>query len=533
MEVARHMKGKVKHGASSAATFLLIVALLLVLNLISVNLFARLDLTQGKVFSLSKASKEVIRNLDDRLIIRVYFTPDLPPPYNSLARYLKDQLEEYQAYAGGKLKLEMIDPIEEKELEAQRYGIPPLQVNALEDDQIEIKKVYMGLVLLFEDKKEVIPVVQNISGLEYELTSAIRRISTRTPTSIGFLVGKDGPDPETELTYLNQALSRYYEVKRINLDEGERIPASVRVLIILGPGKPLSLYEKYWIDQFLMKGGKLAFLFNHIEVDLQQAKAEKLNLGLEEFLQNYGIKINDDLVIDMQCNRIGVTQQQGPYSVQNIINYPYFPIATDFDKNSLIVKDLGTVCFNFVSSLDSGFASIRGIRFDPIVRSSKNSGVQTAPFDINPFREFGREDFTPGGLILAATLQGSFKSNFSDRDRSEIEAEVGFVDSILTQSPPTRMVAAGDADFVKDRNLRGTDNLAFFLNIVDWLSQDEALITIRSKQVNPRPLKQLSSGTKKLIKYGNTFGLPLLVIMFGVVRWQIKKRVKRKNFFDF
>jgi gliding-associated putative ABC transporter substrate-binding component GldG len=521
------MKETLKHGAGSAATLLLIVAVLLVLNLISVNLFARLDLTEGKVFSLSKASKDLVRSLDDRLIIRMYFTKDLPPPYNSHARYLKDQLEEYSAYAGGKLKLEMIDPgQQDKEMEAQRYGIPPLQVNAMEDDKIEIKKVYMGLVLLFEDKKEVIPVVQNVSGLEYELTSAIKRLSARMLPSIGFLVGKEGPDLDTELTYLNQALTRQYNVKKINLDEGESIGGDVKVLVILGPRKELSGYEKYWVDQFLMKGGKLALLLNHIDVDIQQGLAEKQNLGLEEFLENYGIKINDDLVIDLQCNRIGVAQRQGPYTVQNVVNYPFFPLATAFNQNSLIVKDLGTVCFNFASSLDPSLASGKGIQFDPIVWSSEKSGVQAAPFDINPFKEFGREDFAAGGQILAATLQGSFKSNFADKDLSEIQTEVGFVDSVLTESPETRMVVAADADFIADRNVRGTDNLAFFLNMVDWLSQDEALIAIRSKQVSPRPLKEISAGTKKLIKYGNTLGLPFLVILFGLVRWQVRRRVK-------
>jgi gliding-associated putative ABC transporter substrate-binding component GldG len=521
------MRETFRHGAGSAATLLLIIAILLVLNLISVNLFARLDLTEGKVFSLSKASKDVVRSLDDRLIIRMYFTKDLPPPYNSHARYLKDQLEEYQAYAGGKLKLEMIDPAEQdKELEAQRYGIPPLQVNALEDDKIEIKKVYMGLVLLFEDKKEVIPVVQSVSGLEYEITSAIKRLSSRVLPSIGFLVGKDGPDLDTDLTFLSQALTHQYKVVKINLDQGDKIGANVRVLVILGPKIKLSGYEKYWIDQFLMRGGKLAWLLNHIQVDIQQGTAERQDLKLEDFLENYGIRINDDLVIDLQCNRIGVAQRQGPYTVQNIINYPFFPMATEFDQNSLIVKDLGTVCFNFASSLDSSLASARGIRFDPIIRSSKNSGVQTEPFDINPFREFGPGDFARGGRILAATLQGRFKSNFADQDLSEIEQEVGFVDSVLTESPETRMVVAADADFITDRNLRGTDNLAFFLNMVDWLSQDEALIAIRSKEVAPRPLKEISAGAKKAIKYGNTFGLPLLVILFGVIRWQVRRRVK-------
>jgi len=524
------MREKFKYGASSAITLLLILAILLVLNLISVNLFARLDLTQGKVFSLSKASKDVVRNLNDRFIIKMYFTKDLPPPYNSYVRYLKDQLEEYQAYAGGKLKLEMVDPNEEeKELEAQRYGIPPLQVNALKDDKIEIKKVYMGLVLLFADRKEVIPVLQNISGLEYELTSTIKRLSARILPSIGFLVGKDGTDLDTELTYLNQALSRHYRVKRINLDEGDRIPRDVRVLVILGPRKKFSTWEKYGIDQFLMMGGKLAFLLNHIDVDIQQAVAKKQDLGMEDFLNNYGIKINDDLVIDWQCNRIGVTQQRGAFTVQNIVNYPYFPISTDFDENSLIVKDLEQVSFNFVSSLDSSLASTTGLRFDPIIWSSKNSGTQVAPFNVNPYRQFGPENFTQGPLILAATLQGSFRSYFSDKDKSEIEAEIGYVDSVLTQSLETRLVAIADADFVTDRNIGGTDNLTFFLNMVDWLSQDEALISIRSKQVTTRPLKQISPGARKLIKYGNTFGLPFLVIVFGVVRWQIRRQVKRKS----
>lgn len=524
------MKEKFKHGAGSAATLLLLFAVLLVLNLISVNLFARLDLTEGGVFSLSRASKEVVRSLNDPLIVKMYFTKDLPPPYNSYVRYLKDQLEEYQAYSGGKLKLELIRPDDqEKELEAQRYGIPPLQVNALENDKIEIKKVYMGMVLLFEDRKEVIPVLQNISGLEYEITSTIKRISAKVLPTVGFLVGKGGSDLDTELTLANQALSRHYQVRRINLDEGERIPARVGVLVILGPKTRFSEWERYGIDQFLMRGGRLAVLLNQVEVDIQQGTASKQDLELDEFLGNYGIKINDDLVTDWQCSRIGVSQQRGSYAVSNIINYPFFPTATGFDENSLVVKDLETITFNFVSSVDSNLASSKGLSFVPTVFSSENSGIQADPFDINPYRQFERSDFADGPQILAATLQGSLKSYYADWDESEIETEVGFVESTLTESPEIRLAVVGDADFLIDQNLRGNDNLAFFLNMVDWLSQDEALISIRSKQVTARPLKEISRGAKKFVKYGNIFGLPVLVIVAGVLRWQIRKQVKRKG----
>ncbi len=523
------MKDKFRQGVGSVATLLLLLGVLLVLNLISVNLFGRLDLTEGGVYSLSKSSKEVVRTLNDPLIIKMYFTRDLPPPYNGYVRYLKDQLEEYQAYSGGKLKLEMIHPDDqEKEFEAQGYGIPPLQVNALENDKIEIKKVYMGMVLLFEDRKEVIPVFQNVTDLEYELTSTIKRISQKILPTVAFLVGKDGPDLDSDMSLVNQELSRHYQVRRINLDQGERIPASVRVLVISGPKKKFSQWEKYGIDQFLMKGGRLAFFANQMDVDIPQGTAQKQELELDDFLANLGIEINDDLVADWQCSRIAVSQQRGAYTMSNIINYPFFPTASTFNENSLIVKDLESVTFNFVSSLDSGQAVSRGLRFDPIVWSSDVSGIQKAPFDINPYRQFNRGDFADGPQVLAAAVKGSFKSYYSEWDEAQIENEIGFVESTLTQSPETRLVAVGDADFGTDQNLRGNDNLAFFLNIVDWLAQDEALISIRSKQVTTRPLKETSIGAKKLIKYGNTLGLPVLVVLFGVVRWQIRKQGRRK-----
>jgi ABC-2 type transport system permease protein len=524
------VKGKFKQGVGSATMFVLLMAVLLVLNLISVNLFGRLDLTEGHVYSLSKTSKEVVRNLNDPLIIRMYFTRDLPPPYNGYIRYLKDQLEEFQAYSRGKLKLELIHPDDpEKELEAQKYGIPPLQVNALQNDKIEIKKVYMGMVILFEDRKEVIPVIQNVTDLEYELTSIIKRISYTILPTVGFLVGKGGPELDVDMTMLNQELNRHYQIRKINLYDGDKIPAKVAALIIIGPKEKFSEWEKYSIDQFVMKGGRLVFALNHIEVDLEQGTAAQQNLEIEDFLTNYGIKVNNDLVIDGQCSQIGVTQQRGDYSVSNIINYPFFPTVTGFNKNSLIVKDLETVTFNFISSLDSVEASSRNLRFDPIAWSSDLSGIETAPFDINPYRQFARNNFPEGPQILAATIQGSFRSYYADWDQSEIEDQIGFMDSTRTQSPESRMVVVGDADFITDQNLRGNDNLAFFLNIVDWLIQDEALISIRSKQVTARPLKEISTGARKLIKYGNIFGLPILVIVYGIVRWQFKKKVRHKT----
>ena len=528
------MKTKVTYGLSSAVFVLLILAIVLVINLISVYLFSRLDLTEGRVFSLSKASKDIVGNLDDKVIVKMYFSKDLPPPYSTNARYLKDKLDEYRAYAKGNLKLELIDPIKDKkEMDAQRYGIPPIQVNVMQQDKMEIKKVYMGLVFLYENKTEVLPVVQNISGLEYELSRTIKRLTARFTPAVGFLTGHQEANPSTDLTYLNSVLSKEYSQRSVNLQDGKKVPRDIKCLLIVGPKEPFSDWEKYALDQYLMRGGKLALFLDKTDMDLESGKADGLYLELDDFLENYGIKVNDDLVIDMQASRISIRQQSGLMTISNIISYPYFPSATNFDKENPIVKNLENVDFPFVSTLDSTYAKRRNLDFIPLVRSSSRSAIQNYPFDINPFKKYDRSTFGTAHLILAAVVQGNFESYFKDKEIPQPEgfsSQLESPESILTQSPENRLVVVGDADFIKDGSMRSKSNLVFFMNIVDWLSQDENLIAIRSKDVTSRPLKALSPGQKNLARYGNILGLPLVVILFGVIRWRIRRQVKRRPF---
>lgn len=527
------MRDKFKSGLSSAAFVVLVGAILVVINLISVYLFSRLDLTEGRVFSLSQASKDIVANLDDKVIIKLYFSEDLPPPYDTYARYLKDKLEEYRAYARGNLKLELIDPIRQnREMEAQRHGIPPIQVNVMGQDKMEIKKVYMGLVLLYENKKEVLPVVQNLAGLEYELSRTIKKLSSRFTPSIGFLTGHQEPDLASEMANLNSILSKEYSARNINLKDGRTVPLDIKCLLIVGPKIPFSEWEKYALDQYLMQGGKVGLFLDKTDMNLQMAVANLLDLGLDDFLANYGIKVNDDLVIDLQSSKISVRQQRGIMTISNIVSYPFFPSATNFNRENLIVQNLENVDFPFVSSLDSSYAAGKNLRLIPLVRSSSRSGTQSHPFDANPFREFKRSDFDKSNLLLAAAVQGSFESYFKDKETPEPEepsAQFVRPESTLTRSPDNRMVVVGDADFIKDRSIRSQSNLIFFMNVVDWLSQDENLIAIRSKEVTSRPLKQLSSGQKKLARYANVLGLPVVVILFGLLRWRIRKQVKGKQ----
>ena len=266
-----------------------------------------------------------------------------------------------------------------------------------------------------------------------------------------------------------------------------------------------------------MRGGKVAFLLNKINANLQARMGQPNDTGLEDMLQDYGIRINPDLIRDAQCANISVMQQQGPFTVQSQIPFPYIPLASNFSRDNPIVKDLQGLLFHFVSSVDTSAASGKGLKAEVLVRSSKRSGRQTGFFMIDPFQRYTAADLAEDGIPMAAVVEGSFKSFFAGKQPS----------AVLTVSPQTRIIVVGDGDFMKDEYLGNRANLTFFANIVDYLADDAGLITIRSKNVVTPPLEQVSDGTKQLLKYANLIGPPLLIIGYGLFRWRRRVTLKR------
>ena len=229
---------------------LLVLGILIVVNVISVRLFERLDLTKQKVYTLSEASKKLVRSFDDRVTVRAYFTEDLPPPYNDNRREVLDILNEYKAYAGGNLQYEFINPEGEKgEQEAQQQGIPPVDVQVMKEDKFEVKRAYLGLVMMYEDKKETLPVIQNLGSLEYDISSALKRLTTRQKKRIGYTLGHD----ETDLSSMKQAyqtLSAQYELTPVNLTGGATVPTDLAALLVIAPQKKINDSSKFQVDQY-------------------------------------------------------------------------------------------------------------------------------------------------------------------------------------------------------------------------------------------------------------------------------------------
>ena len=253
---------------------LLILGIIVLVNMIGLRFFKRFDLTQENIYTLSTASKNLVKSLDDKFLVKAYFTSDLPPEYANNRRDLRDLLDEYRAYAGGNFQYEFIDPGKKEELEqeAQRYGIPPVQVQVLKEDKLQIEKAYMGMVFLHGDKQERVPVIQSTSNLEYEISSVVKKMTSKDLKKIGFLAGQGEPNLQ-QISRVQEMLAKQYQVTPVEFGDGKPIPSDIAVLLIVAPNQPFKSWEKFLIDQYLMKGGKIAFMLNKVNSSLQTQTA--------------------------------------------------------------------------------------------------------------------------------------------------------------------------------------------------------------------------------------------------------------------
>ena len=495
----------------------LVAGILALVNFISIRIFTRVDLTAHGIYTLADASRNLVGSLDDRVTVRAYFTEDLPAPYNNNRRAVLDILNEYKAYSGGNLQYEFINPTgEEGEQEAQQQGIAPVQVQVVNEDKFEVKRGYLGLVMLYEDKKEVIPVVQNLSSLEYDISSTLKKLTNRTKKKIGYTQGHDEPVLQA-LNTAQQTVSEQYELVSVDLSSGAPIPVDLAALLIISPAKQFSDSALFAIDQYLMSGGKAAFYINRMNASLRERFAQPVVTGLDSLLAQYGVQVNADLVRDAQCANISVQQQQGPFVVRSQMPFVYLPMVSNFNENNAIVKDLPSIVFPFVSSLDTTLSAALGVRTEVLMYSSERAGRQSGFMTIDPFQKYTEEDLPEKNIPFAVLVEGSFRSYFAGKE----------LQPTLTSSPETQIIVVGDGDFMKDEYLGGGGNITFFANVVDYLADDTGLITIRSKNINLPPLEEVSDGTKKMLKYGNLLLPPLIIVGYGLFRWRKRNAMKR------
>ncbi len=529
------------------ALFLVVLAAILVVaNVLAVRFFVRADMTARSIYSLSEASERIAGRLEDRLVVKAYFTEDLPAPFNSHARYVRDILEEYRSYSKGKMVVEFIDPGEDaaKQEAAQKLGMEKVRHRVVKREAASFMDGYRGIAFTYLGETESIPVVQDTVGLEYEITSVLKRLMRERQT-VGVLQGHDEPTFEKGLKILRESLTGY-NVRPIDLTpEGTRMPEEVKALLIIGPQKRLAEHELYEVDQFVMRGGALGVFVDAIKVDMStpQLGATALDTGINDLLGPWGVKIRTDLVLDAQCGRVPA-RAPGRIPIPVMVPYPPWPRTDRLDEQHPVAFRLDQLTMPFASSIgvDPAARKNKEVRFRTIARSTENSWRQRGTYTLDPFQEWtkGRD---AGPFALAVAAEGRLRSGWVGKESPHGPAPV---ESSEEGGPPPRLdraeadgriLVVGTSQVAFDpilgllQRMEGAakfSNLTFLLNAVDYLTQEQGLIAIRAKQVEDPEIRQITDGKKILAKWGNILGLPFLFAVIGVVRWRMRQAARAK-----
>lgn len=521
----------------------IIIGIIIVVNVIAKRVFTRVDLSKNKSYTLSTISKDMVKNLDDKMVVKAYFSEGLPAPYNNLRRSVQDLLDDYRSYSKGNLNYEFYNPTGSKEgegentelqKEAEKYGIQPVQIQAMDNDKMEVKKIYVGLVFLYAGKQEIIPVVQSVDNLEYEITSTIKRIITDKKKKIGFLTGVDETDYK-KMQRINQTLSAQYDLAPVDVTLNKAVPDDIAALIVFCPKSELKETQLFMLDQYIMRGGRIAWLLNKVVPNFQQqiVIGDVVKLNLDDFLANYGIRVSTDLVRDLQCSSVQVQSQIGiPISVK----YPFFPMITNINRTNPAFNNIQSLTLTFASTLDTSVAAGKNVKIKPLLFSSDKAGLAKDFFVLN-LEQFQNMDkkavdtlFNMKNLLMGAIYEGTFKSFYAGKTppKDTVQGSTPFTVVPFNESQKeSRMIVIGDGDFANEDNRPPADNITFFVNMVDYLVDDIGLAEIRSKESSEAPIEEVSDSTKKFIKYFNLIFPPAAVLLFGLFKLS-QRRMRKK-----
>jgi gliding-associated putative ABC transporter substrate-binding component GldG len=497
----------------SILTYILLIAgVIFLINIISDRFFLRLDFTADKRYTLSGATKDILHELKKPVTVTVYMSEELPPDFSKLRRDFRDMLIEYSNRSKGQVMYEFINPNkdEQSEQKAMQQGISPVMINVREKDQMKQQKAYLGAVVHYGDKQEVIPFIQPGSAMEYSLSTSIKKMTVENKAKIGFVTGH-GEATLQSMIQANQALSVLYDVEPVDLKSVSDL-SGYKTLVIVGPKDSIPPEQLHKLDEFLSMGKNIYVAINRVTGNFQTLSGTEVRTGLERWLETKGVKVNPNFVIDQNCGQIMVNQQNGYMNFQTAMRFPYLPMITKF-ASTPATKGLTSLILQFASSMDFTNA-MPGVVITPIAMSSDKSGVENVPLTFSIQRNWTQQDFALSNIPVAALLTGKLSGNMN-----------------------SKMIVVSDADFPVNgegqqaRQLPG-DNVNFIVNGIDMLSDDTGLIDLRAKEVNSRPLNPMDDGKKAFLKYLN-FLLPVILIVgYGFFRWQYRRNLRMKRMTD-
>ena len=536
-----------------------IVAVVLI-NLLVASFFFRVDLTEEKRYSIKPQTRELLTQLDDNVYIEVFLEGELNAEFRRFQKAIQETLEEFAVYSDNKVKYTFTDPAIAAGKKAQAEfmndlaarGIQPTNVISKARGQTVEKLIYPGLtvayggmekgVMLLKGNKAGSPaeeINQSIEGIEFEVANAISNLVKDDRKQIAFVSGHGELDSLHTLSIVSD-FTEAYDVTTTVLTNPDL--NQFDALIVAKPTKRFAPQDKYFLDQYVMRGKPVLFLIDKLDASMDSASREDYfampyNTDLDDQLFKYGVRVNLDLVQDRMAGFYPiVTGQRGGKPQMNVLDWPFFPLINHYPEHP-VTRNLDAVLTRFVSSIDT--VKAEGIRKTPLMLTSQLSRTVTAPVkvSVNDLRTpVPDEQYTGSFVPVGYLLEGSFTSLYKNRFLPEGISREGFV----SDGAPSRIVVIGDGDLIRsDNNPRtsqarplGFDvatnytfaNRELILNILGYLTAGDGLIQVRNKQVKIRPLdKTLVSDPLKWQIINLVLPLVLL-IGFGLLRMVWRRR---------
>lgn len=560
--------------------WLYLLLLLGSVNYLATIIHGRIDLTKEKRYTLSKATRELLGKLDEPVQIDVFLKGEFPAGFRKLANSTEEFLQLLKDRNGSKLLYRFISPQDElpgvagktweDTLLAQGANAINLSVQLKAGE--ESKRVYPVAMVKYKDRQTLVnlysggrrmisPVEMNSAEamMEYQFAKALDGLLNNSKPRVGYLFGNG--EPTDARTYgIQDALSRDYNLGLIDLKKYRHIPVDaadpgkVDVLISVKPRLQFTEDDKFKLDQYLMKGGKLMFFLDNLiaEQDSLRFQTETVaydrNLNLTDQLFKYGVRVNTDLVMDLQCDfmpfAVGGNQENPQYE---FLRWNYYPLF-ESKGNHTINKNIGLVAGRFVNSLDT--IAAQGIRKTALLQSSSNSRIISTPalISLNENRNVPQDvRFNKSGIPVAYLLEGRFSSLYRNRlSRAQLDTLAASGNPFIPAAEQeTKIIVAGDGDLVlndfspKEGPLPlgmnfytvGSQyeysfaNRDFFLNSLEYLVNRPVVIETRNKDVILRLLDTQKVKEQKSTWQFVNIALPLLLVLLaGWFYQQLRKR---------
>jgi len=560
------------------------LVIIIFLNVIGYFFFARIDLTQEKRYTLSESSKKLMSNLEDIVFIRCYLEGDIPSEYKKLRNETKEMLDQFRAY-NPDIEYEFVDPngfenAKDKNEFYQRLfekGFSPLLTTSTNNNSQVQQYIFPYLEITYKGRTTIVPLISSKNGfssdgivnasienLEYNLYTAIRSVATQQRGKVAFLYGHGEWQVENIWDFIS-SLNEYYTVDSISINEKlnaltERVYDSVNpnlvkiknkfdCLVIAKPTSIFSYKDLYLIDQYIMHGGKVLWLIDPllVSMDSLQTQANTFAIsnftGVDDILFRYGVKLNTNLVTDMQCAKIPIVTGQYQNNTPQMTYYPwnFFPEISP-NANHIISDKISPVKMEFASSIDTTNSPAKKT---VLLSSSNRTRVLNSPVNVSLQMLKQKQDaslFNSGAKDVAILLEGEFSSAFKNRLTPEMElnSQMAYKDF----SDTTAMIVITDGDVVRNDFMNGQllplgydkytrkmyGNKEFLVNCVNYLCGDEDLIPLRSREVIMRNLDLAKVEREKTTWQIVNVALPIVVIvLFGVLLAVLRKKTFTKT----